>query len=273
MDETKPVDTGQINTETEQKSDSGITETTTAEDAGKESVQGVEDKKEGGIPHGAQEAINKRIDELTRKRHEAEREAAYWKGKAEGSKPEIKSEIGKQEDKKPVLDDFKTYDEFNEALVNWATKQVVLENDKKRNQEIQAREKQRKATEIFTTGKTKYKDFEQIVTASVPITDTMADIILSCKNPIDVTYHISKNIELCKNLASLNQTEIALEIGRIDGQYNPNSKSQKSVSQAPKPITSIGDTGSSNTKSEEEMSDEEWIENDRRKRIIAMGRK
>lgn len=262
MDTNTPVISGQ-DTVNQTGIEESIEEETTI--VGDEVVQG--EKKEGGIPHDAQEAINKRIDELTRKRYEAERDAAYWKGMAEASK---KIEAPKEtkpsaENVKPVLDDFSTYNEYVDSLSQYNAGLKIQEEKKKEKKEKDDQAKKeklielgKKATAIIELGRKKYADYDIVVNPYVPLTNDVVEMIISSENPEDIAYYISKDIKLANHLASLPALKIGAEIAKIDAQFTSKNKTS-GLTTAPKPIQTLDSFSGSTEPAMEDMDIDTWM--------------
>jgi hypothetical protein len=76
--------------------------------------------------------VQPRIDELTRKTREAEREAAYWRGRAQSAE---KPKDAAAPPAKPTPDKFDDYGAFVEALADWKADEKIKANNDANKQE------------------------------------------------------------------------------------------------------------------------------------------
>lgn len=254
------------------------TDTATAEDPAPVEPTAEDPASEGGEPPTdtvpEKTPYQKRIDELTRKRREAERRAAIAEARLEerdklraeeNTKPEPIDETGK-----PDEDDFDTYDEYYTALASWQVEKKIAEwkkaeDDSKQaafitQQEANFRAKLAKGTEA-------YEDFNEVVfDETVPITETIVSILRDTENPSDIAYYLGKNRKEASQISRMTPIQAAKAIGKIEAEIaadraeNPAPKVEpkpKPITKAPPPITPVGST-TVITKDPDKMSHEEY---------------
>ena len=196
--------------------------------------QGGEEKPQEKPKRSARERIN----ELTKRAHEAEREAQRWREAAE-RKTADPSE-------KPNPDKFGSYDEYVEALADWKADQRVAESfkrrDAERSQAAEARAAEAKA-QAWAERQSEFReatpDYDAVVGKSaVQIAPHVVDTLLDSDSGPELAYHLAKHPETVKRINSLSPLAAAREIGRIEATLsNPAATQFKPASKAPAPIT------------------------------------
>lgn len=211
-------------------------------------------KEEGAVPEAGEEQprdekgkfkspTQSRMDELTRARREAEREAAYWRARANPETPEEPAA-------KPVAKDFESYDEFTEALTDWKAEQAVAKALKARDtetaQSAEQRAQQTKAetfAERQAQAKTSIADYDAVVgAADVPVAQHVAEAILESNKGPELLYHLAKHPELAERLSGMSVREADREIGRIEASLGSSKPATvtKPASNAPAPMRPTG---------------------------------
>lgn len=183
-----------------------------------------------------------RINELTRARHDAEREAAYWRGLAEASRSNPQPAPTQQEAaKKPAAADFQDYEAYVEALAEWKAEQKVTEALERRQQSSEQAKKAAEAREIAKSWAERqnavrsiFADYDAVVgSADVTITPAVSDILLTSDKGPEVAYYLAKNPSVVEKLNALSPTAAAREIGRLEAALE--KPSTKQVVEAPQP--------------------------------------
>ena len=224
--------------------------------------------------------VQERIDELTRKRYEAEREREYWKGQAEALTPGRGKEVEtpKVPDQatltEPQEDQFDNYSDYTRALVQHEARKLVAQQEATRNQEQahqQAQEKQRTYQDWVSKGKDKYADFSEIAEAqTIPYTQAMADAIVGSDTGLDIAYYFGKNPDEAKRIANLGPLQAAKEIGRLEVKLTAGEPGKK-VSAAPTPIRPVAGGPAIPTDINAIEDDEAWLKAER-ERLAKQGR-
>lgn len=198
--------------------------------------QGGEEKPQEKPKRSARERIN----ELTKRAHEAEREAQRWREAAE-RKTADPSE-------KPNPDKFGSYDEYVEALADWKADQRVAESfkrrDAERSQAAEARAAEAKA-QAWAERQSEFReatpDYDAVVGKSaVQIAPHVVDTLLDSESGPELAYHLAKRPETVKRINALSPLSAARELGRIEATLsNPAAPQFKPASKAPAPITPV----------------------------------
>mgnify|MGYP000950635581 CR=1 FL=1 len=228
----------------------------------------------------------KRIDELTWRANEREREAAYWREQAMRSQtiPEPAAPAA-QPAKLPTLEEH-GYDEakYQAALIEYADKRAA-ETVEKRFAEYERQKSEQARVESFATRQQEFAktvpDFEDKVLRdpTLPISATMRDVIIDSPNGPEMAYWLAENRSEAQKIAALPAHLAALELGRIEGRLEAQkaaksaAKSVPPVSKAPPPPPTVEATEAAGPKPPEQMSDDEWYRSERRKSNLKQFRK
>ncbi len=181
--------------------------------------------------------VQPRIDELTRKARENEREAAYWRQRAE-AKEAKDAEAAKPQ--KPTPDKFTDYNEYVEALTEFKAGEKVQATLDKRDTEAQARARAESFAkswgERVTEAKAKHEDYEQVVSASdVEVRDHVKEALNDSDMGPQVIYHLAKNPDIAQRLNQMTPLGAAREIGRIELQLAKAPEPQAETEAEPEP--------------------------------------
>lgn len=161
--------------------------------------------------------LQPRIDELTRARREAEREAAYWRSQAAAAKP------APEPPKEPVPQDFDDYGAYVKALTRFNAEAIAKEAiDQDRAQSRAQTESERKAQQ-WGERKTELgkaiPDLEATLAASeVQIANFIGEQLLDSEIGPQIAYHLTKNPELAAKLNAMTPVQAAKEIGKLEAQ-------------------------------------------------------
>jgi hypothetical protein len=202
------------------------------------------------------DAVQKRINEITRKRRIAERERDFEQAK----RKELEAELAKFKatvppSDKPQRDLYDTDIEFFEALTEWTIEQKLKasqESAVKEKSEVDEKQQMmavyNEIDAIMERGRGKYKDFNQLVLDnSLPITESMTEAILQSEVADDLMYYLGSNPAITEKLSKLSPFKAAAEIGKIEAKLttkvDPVPEVRKRATSAPDPITPIRTTG------------------------------
>ncbi len=201
--------------------------TAETDDIGDEAAAHAEERKPA-------KGVQKRLDELTRQRHEAERRAAAL----EAQLTEVISRLPRPDAPAPAPEKpltLEAYDYDEAALFTAMTQRAVQEAHKAAETALERREREaieraaaQSVEQRFDEARAKYADFDEVVfNPSVPITPDMAQVIKSLPDGADVAYQLGRNPSEAARIASLPPVLQAVEIGRLSaprGQAAPATK-------------------------------------------------
>jgi len=194
-------------------------------------------------------SLQPRIDELTRARHEAEREAAYWKGVAEAGKGSSSAKADAAE--KPTPDKFSDHNEYVEALAEWKADQRIEQALSRRDAEAkQAQQRVERETRASTWSERQAKfaetapDFAEVLgAAETPIPSHVMEALLESEHGPALAYHLAKHPDAAQRIAGLSERAALVELGKLSASLESPKPPLKSVTKAPAPITPVKSGG------------------------------
>jgi len=223
----------EIQDQTQQTETTVASEATDASTETTEATQGAEPKVEG-----------KEYQKLRQRAQQAERDAEYYKGLAEGrdKKPEVQA---KAPVAPPKLESFENYDDF---LVAKAKYEVRIENEQaesfKEHEKVVTAYKTRLNTAVM-----KFPDLlreEQAIVRLIQTTGNapLARAIIESELSPEIVNHLYMNPQEANRIAALGPVASAREIGRLEAKLQTASKAEPNkISQAPEPIKAVGNRG------------------------------
>lgn len=244
-------------------------QTITAENQGSAPEQVPADEN-NSVNEGS-ESSSKAIKELIsqrKKRQEAEREAAYWKGVAEGRvstapqhdpKPEVPAVLVA-----PNQDNFETYEEYENAREAY----ILAKAEQRITQRY---EEQQRQQEEFS----RLRTFEERMEAAakedptildikndqtLPVSMSMAEVIKMSEMAPDILRWIDQNRAEATRISRLPPFLAAKELGVVEAMLKnkPAPTPPPRVSAAPEPIKTVTPVGNTEI-DEDKMPLEEWI--------------
>jgi len=197
-------------------------EDTLAEDATPEAK--AEHKRKGGY--------QRKLEKERSAREEAQAQAAYYRGLVEGRTPQ-QEPAKAQETGKPTIEQFETYDEYNEALTDWK----VEEKLKARDAQNEGKQVEIAWKNAETIAKTKYSDYTDVADIrKLAPTEAMATAILQMPDAgTDVLYWLGKHPEENERIKALSPMATAIALGEIKAGLVKPPEKPKPTSQAPRP--------------------------------------
>ena len=175
-----------------------------------------------------------RIAELTRLRHDAERERDFYKGLATQNAPPSPNGATAE----PDPEDFDSDVEFMRAAARFEVQQQQATTATEREQIIRGalwEAKVEAASEALP-------DYADIVGKSqLDVTNIREAIMESARGP-ELAYHLATNPELAERLNRMSPVKAALELGKLETQL---TAPVKAASKAPPPANTIRTSGSS----------------------------
>lgn len=221
-------------------------------------AEDTEDKKSDGV--------TARIDELTRLRRQAERDAEYWRNQAMKKEPE--PEVKAEPEPVKTLADF-DYDEgaYQQHLFAKARAEAVEEAKRVLQSEQSQQTTAKKIAEFRNREADFSKDVEDyidvVTNPSLPISQEMADVAMEMENGPEVLYYLGKNPAIADEISRLSPLSAARELGRIEAKLL-DKKSGEKVSKAPAPTPKLKAVEASmkvspDTADSDKLSTKDWM--------------
>ena len=210
------------------------------------------------LPPPKKRTAQERIDELTKARRTAEREAEKWKEEALRAKEDKQpTPTASTEPSRPVISNFDTTEAYEDALIEWHDARKAA---KTRAAEIQQRNEEtlRTFNEKDKPLREQYDDFDEVVEAPV-FTAAMRLALLNSDNGPMVAYFLGRpeNIDTAEKIKRLPVERQLYELGKLETSLLVAQKTKK-VSGAPPPINPVGGAGGTGAVDESKLSDDEW---------------
>lgn len=189
----------------------------------------------------------KRIASLTRKYEETLTEVGRLRGMLETRAPSP-AQTTEQPNARPQLDQFKSYDEYVEALTDWKTDQKLearekAREEKARNQSVDSKATERNArvAERLMEDAKDVDDFEDVmdtITArNFPISEAMRDYLEEAERPALMAQWLADNRDRAKQIYSMNSAAAVRELDKVAASF---ALKPARTSSAPPPVPTVG---------------------------------
>jgi len=241
--------------------------TTNEQPAGETEASQPSTESEAGEETPQKSGVEKRISEITRKRREAEREAAYWKGRAEAVQ---QSPAPVTPPKSVELDpnDFNSDAEYLKAVAKKVAEDTRAAIRAEKEEEAK-RSSQSTVIHAVKAAREKYEDFDDVALVSeLTITPEMSDAALG-DHWGDILYHLGKNPKEAARIARLTPIQQAKEIGKLETIIS--TKPTKKTTNAPEPPKTVSGNAAPLRKRETDMKRSELHAEWERQRRKAAG--
>jgi hypothetical protein len=233
---------------------------------GAESAPAVTDADES--PSKVLDPVQKRIDELTRRRYEAERRADQiaadrdeWRDRA------MRVEKPAPVEEPAAADDDKTLADFgyDEAKYKAHLRAIARAEAVKAAEGVLSQKQTQEArTQIVVAHRSREATFSKNVpdyfeiAHHAPITNSMAEIVMESENSAALAYYLGKNPEVAVRISQLPERQQARELGRIEASKLSDVPKPPQVSGAPPPAPKIAASDSRVEKDPKDMTDAEF---------------
>lgn len=207
--------------------------------------------------------VQKRIDELTKQKHDEAREKEYWRGVALQAQQQPVQQPAPQaepEVSEPRQDDYEDYDEYIDAKVVYKAgelfKQQQAEAEQARSLERQ-QQSQQTFLEKSQSFAAEHEDFQQVISnPSLPITGDMFEVIQASDIGPQIAYELGNNPGEAARIANLSPLLQARELTLMEARLT--AKPAPKQSSAPDPIKPLGGNQPPVT-DPDKMPIEEWV--------------
>jgi hypothetical protein len=212
----------------------GTVEAETADDAGAE-------PKPKQVPW-----FQKRIDELTAKKYEAERRAAYFEGLANAG-------TAKPVETQPAVpdryDDPEGYDRY-----------LIEQTKRELREELSGQRRLTTYGERVAKIREAKPDYDSVTTnPDLAITPAMAEVIMESDVGPEVAYHLGTNPAEAARIASLSEKLQAKELGRLEERLSQPVKAPQARTPPPPPPQTVAGLSAGVAKTPESESMAEYI--------------
>lgn len=183
----------------------------------------------------------KRIDKLTLRANEAERQLAETQKQLEearGKKPEPVEEKVAPTDR-PGRAQFKSDDEWIEAVAKW-TINKEREAEKAKEQEAELKANFDSHIGRVNAAKEKYEDWDEASEEAHNIPVVVYNALIEMENSGEIMYYLAKHPEVCDTMLGTTQYAALRELGKIEAQLATPIATVKPRTNAPPPITPGG---------------------------------
>lgn len=223
-----------------------------------------EDDKAGESQKPKGKAVQKRINKLTRKNARLKEEVAEANRRAEEA--EEKAALPAEPTRpKPEEDDFDSFAEYTEALVDWKSEQREASREAKaaKKAEQEAAQKARlededNFAELVEDFKEDHDDYDEICfDDDLPISSIMTEAIIGSDMGPQILYHLGNNPKEAARIAKLRPVGQIREIGKLEGKLLPPTKNTQT--KAPKPVKSVGSRNDAVTGPSDSDDTKTWI--------------
>lgn len=224
-----------------------------------EQAQGNEGQQTERDEKGRFKGVQPRIDELTRARREAEREAAYWRQVAQGTQSPAQAAP-----QRPVPENFEKYDDYIDALTDWKAEQAVAKRMEADSTRKVAETRAQTFAERQVQARTAMPDYDEVVGGSeTPIAQHVGEAILESDLGPQLAYHFAKNPDALLRLNGMNPVQAAREIGKLEATLSAKPAAPaapvKKTSNTPAPAGTLGTQGRATTPALQNLSMDEYM--------------
>lgn len=195
-------------------------------------------------PKKSKGGFQKRIDDLTRRQRELERDRDAWReAYMRGEKPG-KDDAGEpQRAPKPRLADFDDDEAYQEAFVDWKLEQREAERKlRDREQELQ-RAKQQPVQEAVKAIREADEDAFSALQDLPALSETTLVAIADADDPAKVAHWLGENPDEAQRLFGLSPSKTGREIAKIEARLSQTQQKPKTTN-APPPPKQVKGSGS-----------------------------
>jgi hypothetical protein len=214
---------------------------------------------------GRYRGVQHRIDELTRSRREAEREAEYWKARAGGTSQAQNPAQPSAGSQPPDPTAFKTQEEYIEALTDYKVEEKLAKKDAEHTHVKQVTDRAQLWQGKLEAARADTPDFDQVMNnADIAVANHVADLLLESDAGAKIAYHLAQNPDKLDKINGMTPAKVAIELGKLEASLSKPDvvsaevKPDVKTSKAPPPARAIGQ-GRSTTPTLGEMPMEDYV--------------
>jgi hypothetical protein len=215
-------------------------------------------------------SVKKRIDKITREKYEALKRA----NELENRLKEFEATAGGRPSRPNIASftndmgelDHTSYDsamaKYEDSLFDWRERKNKNSNTEY-DQKAEAESKVEKFNILADNARIKYPDFDEVVSRPV-FGQELREAVVDSDVGDELAYYLGNNKAVAAELNNMPPYRMMKEVGKLEEKI---SRLNKKVSKALDPITPVSGTSGTVTKTSEQMSDSEWIEAERKRRM------
>jgi len=216
-------------------------------------VSATEEDEQDSEPKKSKGGFQKRIDKLTKKASELERQLEVERADKERllqlNKPKTQEKQPADNSGEPNPDNFETYAEYNKALVRYEAK-LIRDEEKQQEAEQRTRSEMAEAGKNFEKkvelAKSKYDDFDEVFDPDLQVSGAMQAVMLDSDVGAELAYYLCKNPNEAAEIANMHPLQATRKMALIEAKLLKDSDDgedsvveTKKISAAPKPVTPI----------------------------------
>lgn len=211
----------------------------------------------GAKPAAPPESLQRRIDKLTRARYDAAREAAYWRGRAEGTLP-APGETEIREDGRPKQEAYESYEGYLEALTDWKLSTRLIEERAGMEELHQMQTLDQGFEAQVQAARAEFPDFDQrVYDPDLRISEIMREIIIRTGDGARLAYHLGQHPSEAARIAALPEVGQIMALGRLQATLEGAHRATPST--APAPIHPVRGSAPARPGLHDDLSVEDWI--------------
>lgn len=171
----------------------------------------------------------------------AEREAAELRDRLARLEQKVTPEAVKPADPtdKPKLDDFESFEAFNEALTDWKVDQKL----KAREAEAQTKQLVQSWEQKKAEARKEYEDLDEVLADMEPPNGVVLAVMAESDHTAKIAYYLGQHPDEMKRINTLAPPAAALAVARIEAQIikpvKPEPPETKPTSKAPAPLRPV----------------------------------
>ena len=205
-------------------------------------------------------AVQDRINKLTRKRYEAERKAEEEAAK----RRELEEKLSQYENRlppKPKYDDFDTEEAFNDAVDQWTDKAAEVKSRQSQKAPEAPQNDMQSSIQKVQAAVAKASEYipgiqEVVSDPNLPVDADMVQYLADSDKAAEVLHHLGTHLDQAYELSRMPPAQKFRELAKLESSLK--KPESKKVTSAPEPPEPIGESDGS-PKDPEKMSTEEWI--------------
>lgn len=237
--------------------------------AGSEEPTGETRDEKGRFKSGG---VQDRIDELTRARREAEREAEYWRVRATGEAPGKQAAPAQEQPKQnaaPVRENFQSDAEYIDALADHKVEQKLSQREAAQQQAAEQQSKAQGWQSKLAEARAEIADFDTVMNNSdAQVAGHVAELVMEHDQGAKVAHFLAANPDALEKINGMTPAKAAFEIGKIAAKFEATAAKaagssepapEVRASKAPPPASRQVGSGTATAPKLEELSMDEYV--------------